>query len=405
MNTQRSPATAPRAHKRGHGEGSIYQRPDGRWVGTIMLGLKPDGKPDRPKVYGKTRGEVQKQLAALRRKADEGTRAEPARERQTVAAYLDDWLEAARTSTRPQTWDGYRQIVRKHIAPVIGQFRLSALRPDAIQRLYAGKLTELAPSTVAKIHIVLHRALAMAVRWNYLPRNPADAVDRLAVPRRDRPTLEPADLLKLVEQAAAEGDRPAPRQHVYAARQWTTLWTLAMHTGCREGELLGLAWSDVDLECGTITVRRTLVATRNQTPRFGEPKSATSRRTVALPTEAVQALRAHKARQAQERLAAPAWADFGLVFTSHVGTPLLRRNVLRAFKSALRRAGLPESTRFHDLRHAHATLLLRAGVPLKVASGRLGHNSIAITGDLYQHVARDMDADAAERAARALRGV
>jgi integrase len=114
-------------------------------------------------------------------------------------------------------------------------------------------------------------------------------------------------------------------------------------------------------------------------------------------------LRTHKARQAQDRLAALVWADNSLVFCTHVGTPLIRRNVLRAFKLALRRVALPEAIRFHDLRHAHATLMLRAGVPLKVASGRLGHSGIGITADLYQHVATDMDIDAAERAAQALR--
>jgi integrase len=122
-----------------------------------------------------------------------------------------------------------------------------------------------------------------------------------------------------------------------------------------------------------------------------------------MPAEALQALRIHKSRQAAQRLASIEWAENDLVFCTHIGTPLIRRNVLRAFKQALVRAGLPESIRFHDLRHAHATLLLRGGVPLKIASGRLGHSGIGITADLYQHVALDMDADAAERAASAMR--
>jgi integrase len=141
-------------------------------------------------------------------------------------------------------------------------------------------------------------------------------------------------------------------------------------------------------------------------PQFGDPNSATSRRTISLPEEAIAALRAHRARQNEERLAAGQnWADHGLVFATHIGTPLLQRNVIRDFKKALERAGLPQTIRFHDLRHAHATLMLRAGVPLKVASGRLGHGSIGITADLYQHVAQDLDADAAARAQQALRGV
>ena len=159
-------AEDPRRPKRGNGEGSIYQREDGQWVGRIMLGRKANGRPDRPKIVGKTRGEVQRKLAALRRKADEGVRADPASERQTLATYLDTWLSAARTSTRPRTWERYGQIVRLHIVPTLGRMRPSALRADAIQALYADKLAEgLAPRTVEKIHVVLHRALKMAVRW------------------------------------------------------------------------------------------------------------------------------------------------------------------------------------------------------------------------------------------------
>jgi integrase len=338
-----------------------------------MLG-KPSGKADRPKVYGATRAEVRKRLAELRRDADRGLRAQSSKERQPVRVFLETWLGAARMSTRPQTWDGLRRIVAKHIAPALGQLKLGDLRPDVIQRLYAAKLAEgLAPSTTRKIHIVLHRALAMAVRWGYLVRNPADEVDRPTAPGRELVALRPAQLNALLDLAAQPrvGEGIGPR-HERAAAQWAVLWMLAIQTGCREGELLGLAWSDVDLEQGTLTVRRTLVSTHDKIPSFGEPKSKTSRRTITLPAELKDALRTHRLRQNEDRLAAPEWAEYDLVFCGYGGTPLLRRNVLRAFKESLRRAGLPESVRFQDLRHAHATMMLRAGVPLKVASGRFG---------------------------------
>jgi integrase len=243
---------------------------------------------------------------------------------------------------------------------------------------------------VRKIHIVLHRALELAVRWRYLPRNPADDVDPPAATKRTVPPPEPAELTRLVVTAEASGDR------------LLALWALAIYTGCRQGELLALAWEDADLDRGTLTIRRNLVRVKNQTPQFGSPKSDTSRRTISLPAVAVDALRAHRARQGKEHLAARYWANCGLIFSTQLGTPLLRRNVNRSFSTALKRAGLPATVRFHDLRHAHATLMLRAGVPLKVASGRLGHGSVAITADLYQHWAVDMDSDAAERAAAAL---
>jgi integrase len=317
---------------------------------------------------------------------------------------MEIWLGAARTSTRPQTWAGYERIARLHIVPVLGRTRLSALRPESIQTLYANKLVEgLAPLTVKKITEVLHRELEMAVRWNFLVRNPADNADRPAVPRRELPALGPDELNRLLGSATTEAERTdVPAQQQRAAKQWTVLWIVAIHTGLREGELLALTWDDVDLERGTLTVRRNLVRTHDQTPQFGEPKSQTSRRTVSLPASVVQVLTTHKAQLAKDRRAAEYSALFNLVFCSHIGTPLMRRNLLRAFKVALTRAELPETVHFHDLRHAHATLLLRAGVPLKTASARLGHSGITITGDLYQHVASDLDVEAAERAAAAL---
>lgn len=398
--------------KRGNGEGTVAKRPDGIWVGQVMLGRKANGKPDRPKVYGNTREQVRRQLAKLKREYDEGKRIDPAKERQTVAEFMATWLDAARTSTRPQTWAGYAHIIRNHIVPALGRQKLKDLRPDAIQRLYADKLSTpqqtnhnkpLTPLTVRKIHIVLHRALEMAVKWDYIARNPADAADRPSVPTRDMQALDPAELNRLIDCALADGERPGYGDwQARSAKQWAMLWMLAIHTGLREGELLALAWSDLDLDRGTLTVRRNLVRTRNHAPTFGEPKSHTSRRTISLPAVTIQALRAHKARQAEDHLSAADWADYNLVFCTHVGTPLMRRNVLRAFKLALERAGLPASVHFHDLRHAHATLMLRAGVPIKTASARLGHSGISITGDLYQHVAGDMDMDAASRAAAIL---
>jgi len=242
--------------KRGHGEGSLYKRDDGTWVGRIMLGRKANGKPDRRKAQGKTRSEVQKRLAELRRSSDEGTLGDSSQGRDTVAKYLTIWLDAAGTTTRPQTLSGYKQIVRDHITPSLGRNKLSALRPDAIQRLYAAKLAAgLAPHTVRKIHIVLHRALEMAVRWRYIPRNPADDVDPPPASKRDMRPPEPTELTRLMESAQATSDR------------LTALWTLAIYTGCRQGELLALTWADVDIE------RRTLTVPTQPGPRR-EPNSA-----------------------------------------------------------------------------------------------------------------------------------
>lgn len=383
-----------KARNRGHGEGTIYQREDGLWIAELMVGHRADGKPDRRRVSAKTRALVRSKLDDLRTRAANGVLGENAKERENVQGYLARWLEATKPSVRPRTWQHYERLVRLHIIPSLGTMRLKAVRPDDVQRLCAAKLAEgLSPKMAHHIHAALHRAFGQAVKWGYLTSSIMDAVDPPRVPRTELHPPSPVDLANLLDTANEHGDRLA------------ALWTLAAYSGCRQAELLGLMWDDVDLDGGAITIRRILITCNGTVPEFGEPKTSKSRRTVALPSEAIAGLRVHRARQEAERAdAGPNWADYGLVFTSHLGTPLLRRNVLRDYKRALARADLPPRFRFHDLRHAHATLMLRAGVAMKVASDRLGHSAIGITMDLYTHAVQSMDVDAAERIQRALRG-
>jgi integrase len=270
---------------------------------------------------------------------------------------------------------------------------------------------------VRHIHATLHRAFGQAVKWGYLVRNIVDAVDPPTVPRREMRPPDGSTLKQLLDAANVNAARyrgslergqdpnRASQEH---GDRLAALWTVAVYSGCRQAELLGLKWDDIDLEVGTLTVRRILSRARGShgsEPVFGEPKTSKSRRIVSLPSEAIQALRGHKAQQNAERLAVGAnWADYGLVFSTHLGTPLHSRNVLRDFKKALVRAGIAETFRFHDIRHAHATLMLQAGVPMKIASERLGHSAIGITMDLYTHAIQSMDMEAAELVQRALRG-
>lgn len=426
-------ATKPRRqHRRGSGEGTIYQRTDGLWVGALTVGRLPNGKLDRRTVAAKTRAEVQGKLQELQSRAAHGLIGDAAKERETVAGYLARWLEANKATVRLSTWWHYERIVRLHVVPALGTKKLRAVRPDDLQRLYAAKLAEpvrprpgqkrarattYTPKMVHHIHAALHRAFGQAVKWGYLVRNVVEAVDPPSVPRME---MRPPDgnalgrLLDTANEGAARyrgalerGESPSRASQEHGDRL-AALWTTAVYSGLRQGELLGLKWEDVDLDAGTITVRRILARVRGvhgSEPVFGEPKTSKSRRTVALPSEAVQALRAHRAQQNAERLATGlAWADYGLVFATHLGTPLHSRNVLRDYKKALARAGVAESFRFHDIRHAHATLMLRAGVPMKIASDRLGHSAIGITMDLYTHAIQSMDAEAAELVQRALRG-
>jgi integrase len=239
----------------------------------------------------------------------------------------------------------------------------------------------------------LHRALSQAEKWGEIARSPAAVVDPPRIPRTEMrpPTL--AEARALLEAAQLADDRLVP------------LLTLAVLTGMRQGELLALKWEDVDFDRGSLAVRRTLERIDHAVPIFAEPKSATSRRVIALGPAAIAALHAHRAKQNAERLVAGKhYAPYDLVFATKAGTPLIRRNVLRSFKQLLERAGLAPTFRFHDLRHLSASLMLVAGVHPKTASMRLGHSSINLTLDVYSHVLDGLDADAAQRIEEAIAG-
>ena len=383
-----------RGRKRGHGEGSIRQLPDGRWKGELMVGYRPAGRRDVRVVYGKTRKQCQGGLDELRRRRDQGLLAPAGKERETVAAYLDRWLAAIAGAVGPSTLDRYSRLVRLHIAPGLGHHAIAALMPDAIQAFYAAKQAAgLSPSTVQLIHTTLHKALADAVAWGYRAYNPADRVRRPQRAHFEARPPRPEELAALLGAADGRGDRLA------------ALWTLSADTGARLGELLALRWSDVDLDRGTVSFRRNLRAVRGGTPILDDLKTDASRRVVSIPGESVASLRSHRDRQNFERQAlGPGYRDFGLVFATRLGTALGERNVIRAFKAALRRAGLRDDIRLHDLRHAHGTTLAEDGVNLKIISARLGHASIQITADFYLHPSQEADREAAERFASRVRG-
>lgn len=361
--------------KAGNGEGSIYRRSDGRWEGAVSLG---NGR--RRRFYGKTHGDVQRKLVDVQKAAQDGLPL--IGERQAVGKYLESWLEAARPSVRPQTHRRYEQYVRLHAVPVIGRVSLSKLSPLHLQRLYKDRQDAgLSATSVRHLHAVIHRALGQAARWGYVARNVADLVTPPRMTRLQMRALSPEQSRTLVE--AAQGDR------------FEALYVLAISTGMRQGELLGLKWADVDLDSGMIQVKATLQRTRDGFA-FLEPKTARSRRQVALTRAAVAALRRHKVSQLEERLRCPYWQDPEIVFATEVGTPVESPNLLRrSFFPLLARAGLPR-IRFHDLRHTAATLLLGQNVNVKVVSEMLGHSQIAVTLDLYSHVTPTMQRQAVE---------
>ncbi len=378
--------------RRGNGEGTIRRRVDGRWEAMVML---PDGK--RKSLYARTRAEVQRELVAIRRSLDIGL---PVRrdERQPLADYLTDWLERVRPSVKPLTWQRYGELLRKVTdAPALARTTLAKLTPAQLERLYAAQRADgRSPTTVRSLHVVLHHALADAVRKGILPRNVCDLVD---VPAARRAIVRALT----VEQsravlAAAAGDR------------LEALYVLALTTGLRQGELLALHWADLDLESGVLQVRGTLhrvpgvsVAAADGLV-ISEPKTRHSRRPVRLSSLAVSALRTHRRRQLEERLAmGEVWEDQDLVFTTSIGRPCEARSLNRtSYVPLLARAGVPY-IKFHTLRHSAATLLLSQGIHPKIVAELLGHTTISMTLDIYSHVTLDMQQEAADTMDRLFR--
>lgn len=378
-------------------KGSLIQRGTA-WYAVVDLPRGPDGKRRQKwhKLGARTKREAQQELAKLVADLARGTYVEPTR--LTVAEYLERWLaDYAKPNVAPKTFERYEGIVRNHLIPALGSVPLARLQPLHIQEYYSralqsGRLDRrpgnLSPTTVLHHHRVLKEALGQAVKWQVIPRNPADAVEPPRPAAKELRVLTAEQVDRLLEVA-----KGTPLSMAIL---------LAVATGMRRGEILALRWQDVDLEAGTISVRRALEQTKAGL-RFKEPKTAGSRRVVVLPAFAVEALRRHRVVQAEQRLrAGPAWEDHDLVVTTATGRPLVN-NLRRDFRALLASAGLPP-VRFHDLRHSHATWLLAQGVHPKVVSERLGHSQVGITLNIYSHVLPAMQREAAEKLDRLFAG-
>jgi integrase len=374
--------------RRGNGEGSIYQMSDGRWRAALSLGLR-DGKPVRKVFTAQTRREVQEQLAKALRDRQLGLPLGP--ERLTVGAFLDHWLtDVVKHTVRPKTRRTYEDLVRIHIKPALGAQPLARLTPQRVRTFMNNKLTTpqaprsktrpdqappeprpLSARTVKHILVTLRGALETAVKDGVVPRNVAALVDPPKCKRPDLVTFTPDQARDFIE--AVRGER------------LEALFTVAASLGLRQGEILGLALSDVNLESGVLTVRAALQRVNKKLVQV-EPKSDKSRRGIMLPAIAVSALAAHFGRREQEiRWAVEGWKESGYLFTTTRGTPLDARSVIRKFHQILKAAQLPRM-RFHDLRHSAATLLLAQGVSPRYISDLLGHAQVSFTMQTYAHV-------------------
>jgi integrase len=348
--------------RRGRGEGSIYEESDGRWTGVVSFGINPaTGKRRRRKVHGKTKQEVQEKLRELQGKGP----GEPCR--LTVGQFLLRWLEnTAREKIGENSYEKYKRIVDRRILPKLGGLRLADLTAFHVEDFYADMKRESvgAPSR-HQAGMVLSTALKHAVRLHLIAANPASEVARPRPEVREM-TILTDDQVRLFLAAAR-------RSRYYA------LFALAVATGMRQGELLGLQWEDVDFENNTVTVRRTVFRVKGRHV-IKDPKTKASRRTITVPAFAMDAL--HERRK---KMVARGYAD-RQVFCSLQGGIMSAQNLRkRTFKPILERAGLPDM-RFHDLRHTHASTLLSKGKSIKAVSRRLGHSCVTTTLQVYAHV-------------------
>lgn len=357
----------------------ISKRKDGLFQG-MYTAHTADG-PKRRYIYGRRKKDVERKLAEARGDAARGIVFDA--KGQTIREWMEHWLEdVVKPNKAHRTYATNRQQVRSHIIPALGRIKLDALRKAHVDKLYADLLRDkpagagLAPSSVRRVHAVLHAALEEAVRSDLIPRNPAAHANKPKVRQQEIEPLDTQQARTFLE--AARGDR------------YEALYVLCLMAGLRQGEALGLKWSDIDLEAGTLRVSRQLQRVRRDGDRsgtleFSEPKNA-SRRTVGLPQRAVSALRSHRKAQTEERLQAGSlWSDSGLVFTNRTGGPLDAQNVVnRSYKPLLKRAGLP-TIRFHDLRHSCLSLLAQRGEPIRDLQALAGHATAAFTLQRYTH--------------------
>jgi integrase len=372
--------------------GSVIKKGN-RWFVVIDAGRDATGKRVRKwhSGYG-TRKEAERARTEILSRLDHGTYVEP--NRQTFGDFLErEWLPAIRTRIRPSTWDSYARNVRLYIAPALGSERMQAITPARLNGFYAELLQHgrigadggLAPKTVRYIHGVIRKAFD-ALRWSIVQRNIADLADppKVGAVGREMQTWTAQELRTFLEHIGDE-------RH-YAA------YLLAATTGMRRGEVLGLRWQDVDLGLARLAVRQSIINVAYEV-KVAEPKTARSRRSIALDQRTVAALRAWRKVQLEDRLLlGDDYENSGLVFTRADGRFVHPDRFSQLFEKRIASSGL-RRIRLHDLRHTHATLALAAGVHPKVVSERLGHATVAFTLDVYSHAVPAMQEEAADRVA------
>ena len=387
------------ALKRANGEGNLRKRSNGTWEARVTLGTDPKtGKLISKSVYARTQKECREKMKALLG-IDGGQAAtppaapkEPPKPRPedviTVGQWLDTWLKEYLADVKPNTALQYESVVRLHLKPAFGDVLLKDLWTPMIQKFY-NKMRDdgVSPKYIKNIHGILHRALDMAVRVEYLERNPTSA----------------CILPKVVEKQVTPLDAPEQNRLFIALKgnPFEALFLTAVFTGMRVGEIIGLTWDCVDFEHGVIHIEKQLVQTRvkGQDYVFGTLKNGKTR-VIAPAPFVMEVLKKHKADQeAQKREMGDLWNEGkfpGLVFNHPDGSHYSQPTIWKEFQNILAAAGL-EHHRVHDLRHTFAVNSLRAGDDIKTLQENMGHYSAAFTLDRYGHMTDTMRRASANR--------
>ena len=385
------------AKKNAKGSGTIRKKTVTRngkqytyWEARITTGRDPGtGKQIQRSFTGKTQKEVRQKMQEAAVAVDAGTYTNPVK--MTVGAWLDIWADEYLNGLKPVSAFTYRNVIRLHIKPKLGETRLSELQPHMVQQFING--IDRSAETVRDIYMVFHQALNKAVKLGYITKNPSDNCE---LPRRQRKEIHPLDDHEVA--ALLEAAKGKSLEHMI---------TVALFTGLRKSEVAGLTWDRIDFENGAITVDRQLAHDRywKTLGLFAPPKNNKPRVITAAPT-VMKALRAQKRKQAEMQMqAGPLWSnpeDF--VFTLLAGQPIRQTRITHEFNIIRAAAGL-DSVRFHDCRHTFAVNAIRAGDDIKTVQGNLGHATAAFTLDRYGHFTERMKQDSAQRMEDFIKGV
>lgn len=371
--------------KRANNEGSIRQRRDGLWEARYSVGRDPGtGKQVQRSIYGKSQKEVRQKLQKIALEIDNGLYIKPTK--LTVGKWLDMWHKDFLGAVKESTKTSYKQHIKNHLKPAFNSIQMTALKAAPIQQFYNDLQRKgLSAKTIKNIHGVFHKALQQAVLFGYIRSNPSNVC---VLPRIEKKEIQPLDSSEIQDFLKAIDEHPLK-----------VLFTVALFTGMRAGELLGLTWDRVNFDQGVITIDRQLLRPRNKNEgfRFGTLKNDKPRTIVPAPF-IMETLMSHRTSQRQRQLLAGSLWKQGpdYVFTGELGGHASYWQLNYHLKAILAKINIAPR-RFHDLRHTYAVTALRSGDDVKTVQGNLGHHTAAFTLDVYGHVTEEMRHDSASR--------